>query len=89
MSPSDERRLAKLETDVTRLCTLVESDLRQSHARLRKLEAHLYGTPEAGVPGVVVDLDRVKGSAARSNRLQWLIASVVVVFIVERVLALL
>jgi hypothetical protein len=68
---------------------LADTDLKQTHARLRKLESFLYGSPEAGVPGLVVDLDRVKGAAARSNKLQWLITSLVVAFIAERLLALL
>ena len=89
MSPSEETRLARLENEMTRLCTLVETDLRQTHARLKKVEAHLYGNPEAGVPGVVVDLDRVKGSVARSNKLQWLVTSLIVAFIAERLLTLL
>ena len=89
MSPDESRRIGDLEKTVGQLCTLVNTDLKQTHARLRKLEAFLYGNPEAGVPGVVVDLDRVKTSAARSTKLQWLIGSLLVAFVAERLLALL
>jgi hypothetical protein len=81
-------RVADVTARLERLCTLVETDHKQTHARLKRLEAHLYGNPEAGIPGVVVDLDRVKGAASRAARLQWLVTTIVVGFIIERILSM-
>jgi len=52
------------------------------------MEAHLLGNPSTGVPGVVMQVDRLRGAQARQSRLTWLIAVPVVGFIVERFLSL-
>lgn len=85
---SDEK-LHAVEKELSRLTAVVETDLKQTHARLRRVESHLYGNPDADVPGLVVKADRIQQIVSRQNKLMWAGILAVLGFIGERLLTLL
>lgn len=91
VSPTEDIRLRALESAVTRLTAIVESDLKQTRARLNRVEAHLYGNPEAGeaAHGILITVDRTWAIANRNAKLLWLLGAGVFGALIERVMSLL
>lgn len=85
---SDEK-LHAVEKELARLTAVVETDLKQTHVRLRRVESHLYGNPDADVPGLVVKNDRMRQIVSRQNKLMWAGIIAVLGFVGERLLNLL
>lgn len=84
---SDER-LARIETSLGELKVMVQRDLVGVNARLKRVEGHVLGTPEAGVDGMDVRVDRVEQWKARHTKLMWVIVGSVVTLVGSKLFAL-
>lgn len=86
---SDEKRLHQIEKEVAKLAAAVETAVKQNSIRITRMEAHLYGNPDADVPGLLIKADRMQQIVSRQNKLMWAGILAVLGFIGERLLTLL